>query len=105
MTRQAKPAAGRDVPPLYRGIAAAVPRSRASAVKLFCLECVGYVRADVTTCTAQHCPLYLWRPYQDGSDEDSAPPQNAGANAPETRQTRSMPPRTTGGRFVPSGGS
>jgi len=58
------PQPGRDVPVLYRGIAANATRSRAAAVKLFCLECVGYVRRDVTNCTAPLCPLYRWRPYQ-----------------------------------------
>jgi hypothetical protein len=77
---------GRDVPPLYQGIAAAACRSRANAVKLFCLECVGYVRKDVTDCTATKCPLYRWRPYQDGRDEAeeiSADPQKRGVIALE----------------------
>jgi hypothetical protein len=38
--------------------------SRAAAVKLFCFECVGGVRADVRDCTSQSCPLYPHRPYQ-----------------------------------------
>lgn len=93
------PTPGRDVPPLYRGIAAAAGKSRANAVKLFCLECVGYVRADVTNCTAQRCPLYRWRPYQDGQDDMEIPTHKqkqgvAGAeslkrwrNAPSARQS------------------
>lgn len=59
---------GRDVPPLYRGIAEAAKTSRAASLKLFCLECVGYVRADVTNCTARQCPLHPWRPYQAKTD-------------------------------------
>lgn len=38
--------------------------SRAAAVKLFCIECVGGVRADVRDCTATTCALYAHRPYQ-----------------------------------------
>lgn len=38
--------------------------SRASAIKLFCVECVGGVRADVRSCTSTSCALYPWRPYQ-----------------------------------------
>ena len=72
---------GRDVPPLYRDIAQAAPRSRAAAVKLFCLECVGFVRADVTTCTATRCPLFAWRPYQSAS-----PREIPGLTALETAQ-------------------
>jgi hypothetical protein len=65
------PAPGRDVPLYYQGIATAAKRSRAAAVKLFCLECVGYTRRDVTDCTAYHCPLYRFRPYQHGDEDDS----------------------------------
>jgi hypothetical protein len=49
---------------MYQGIAEEAATSRAAAVKLFCLECVGYVRPDVTNCTATRCPLYQHRPYQ-----------------------------------------
>lgn len=58
------PTPGRDAPEFYRPLAAGAVKSRANAVKLFCLECVGYARVDVTNCTATQCPLYRWRPYQ-----------------------------------------
>ena len=35
-----------------------------SAIKAFCLFCVGYVRQDVTDCKAATCPLHAWRPFQ-----------------------------------------
>lgn len=35
-----------------------------SAIKLKCLECVGYVRDDVTHCTGYSCPLWRLRPFQ-----------------------------------------
>lgn len=38
--------------------------SRAAAVKLFCVECVGGVRQDVKNCTSHDCALYPWRPYR-----------------------------------------
>lgn len=38
--------------------------SRAAAIKLFCLECVGCERAAVRDCTDQACALWPWRPYQ-----------------------------------------
>ena len=82
---------GRDVPELYRGIAASASKSRANAVKLFCLECVGYVRTDVTGCTATQCPLWTWRPYQ--------------AKAPTPGKTRTeavQNARTGDGRYLPS---
>lgn len=71
-------APGRDVPALYQGIAVAATRSRAAAVKLFCLECVGYIRKDVTECTATKCSLFRWRPYQSGDDEGVVPPEISG---------------------------
>ena len=38
-------------------------RSIRGAVTAFCLECVGYIRAEVTVCSAHACPLYPYRPY------------------------------------------
>lgn len=44
--------------------AKAVAGSRAAAIKLFCLECVGCERAAVRDCTDTACALYTLRPYQ-----------------------------------------
>jgi len=35
--------------------------SRKAAIRIFCLECVGYNAADVHRCTAPACPLYEFR--------------------------------------------
>lgn len=35
-----------------------------SAIKAFCLFCVGYVRQDVAQCQAFTCPLHAFRPFQ-----------------------------------------
>ncbi len=35
-----------------------------SAVRSFCLECIGWEREEVTKCTAYACPLYLYRPFR-----------------------------------------
>lgn len=35
-----------------------------AAIKAFCIECQGYERAAVTTCTAFACPLWRYRPFQ-----------------------------------------
>lgn len=32
-----------------------------AAIRLFCLECMGGVRAEVDMCTAGECPLYNYR--------------------------------------------
>ncbi len=48
----------------FAGLRNRAQTSRAAAVKLFCVECVGGVRSDVRDCTAITCALYLHRPYQ-----------------------------------------
>ena len=56
-----------QIPPKYlRGYlrAAAGSASPRAAVKSFCLECLGWISADVTDCTAPACPLYQYRPFQ-----------------------------------------
>lgn len=42
----------------------AVNGSKAAAIKAQCLECVGWVRAEVTGCTDLGCPLYAVRPFR-----------------------------------------
>jgi len=32
-----------------------------AAIRAFCIECMGYQRAEVEKCTAPECPLYQWR--------------------------------------------
>jgi hypothetical protein len=34
------------------------------AIKAMCLECVGYDRESIRSCTGYSCPLWLYRPYQ-----------------------------------------
>jgi hypothetical protein len=34
------------------------------AIKAFCLECIGFDRDAITTCTAYACPLWNFRPFQ-----------------------------------------
>jgi hypothetical protein len=55
-----------EVPGIYRETfrQAFSGKSRASGVKAFCLNCVGFIRADIRDCTACGCPLYPFRPYQ-----------------------------------------
>lgn len=38
--------------------------SRSAAVKLNCLQCCGYVTAEVRNCTGYECPMWPFRPYQ-----------------------------------------
>jgi hypothetical protein len=43
-------------------------KSRKAAIKAFCLECVCWQKEEVRLCTALACPLYSYRPYQEGSN-------------------------------------
>ncbi|MDE3023696.1 MAG: hypothetical protein KGI54_17920 [Pseudomonadota bacterium] len=57
----------------HRGIIARAYSGTASprqAIKAMCLECVGEIRADITSCTGYLCPLWKFRPYtkQRGND-------------------------------------
>ena len=59
-----------SVPVMYRPLvtralsADCPPRA---AIKARCLQCVGFTRADITSCTATDCALRGFRPYQKGS--------------------------------------
>lgn len=35
-----------------------------SAIKAFCMMCIGYERDEITHCSAYACPLYAFRPFQ-----------------------------------------
>jgi hypothetical protein len=80
-----------DTPIMYRAALQRTYEGKSSpraAIKSFCLQCVGEVRADVTNCRAKGCPLFAYRPFQqaasvtgsevdegiDASDEASATP-------------------------------
>ena len=64
-----------DVPISARGgyvrsaLGEAPPRQ---AIKAFCLECVYWIRSEVTQCTALACPLYEYRPFAGKRDESPA---------------------------------
>lgn len=56
-----------QVPVLYRllyGRCMAGKASPRDAIKMQCLECMGYVRAEVENCDTCTCPLYRYRPYR-----------------------------------------
>lgn len=55
-----------EMPSAYRRnyLRAMAGKRRSEGVKAFCLMCVGWLRADVKSCTAVACPLYPYRPYQ-----------------------------------------
>ena len=42
------------------------------AIKAFCLECVYWIRPEVSMCTALACPLYEYRPFAKDVNETPA---------------------------------
>jgi hypothetical protein len=46
-------------------------KSKAEAIKAFCLECVGFKYKRVANCAAPKCPLFNVRPYQIKDSEKS----------------------------------
>ena len=47
----------------YLAAACGVASPRA-AIKAFCMMCVCWQRAEVTLCSAEACPLWAYRPFQ-----------------------------------------
>ena len=45
--------------------------SLTAAVKLMCLDCTCWQRAEIRDCTIARCPLYPHRPYQSQEDVES----------------------------------
>ena len=74
-------AAVADAPELYRASLSRALGGSASprgAIKAFCLQCTGFVRSDITKCSARACALYAYRPYQDdreGNDSEHGHPE------------------------------
>ena len=59
-----------DTPLLYQKLYDRCMNGEASprqAIKMQCLECWGWVRAETATCDNVACPLYQYRPYQEPS--------------------------------------
>jgi len=57
-----------QIPSLYKKQYKRVIQAKTSpheAIQVFCIECVGYIRREVTLCTDTGCPLFPFRPYQD----------------------------------------
>ena len=41
---------------------------RKNAIAAMCLQCTGYDRETVRTCTGWSCPLWEWRPFQSSAE-------------------------------------
>ncbi len=59
------------IPALYRKIfeRAFLGRSKAVAIKAFCLECNGDSRVEAEKCTCRTCPLFAHNPYKKRSSK------------------------------------
>jgi hypothetical protein len=47
------------------------PKSKVLAIKAFCWDCVGGSREEVKLCPCTKCPLWIHRPWQGKTQEDS----------------------------------
>lgn len=65
----------RDIPAKYQKLynRAMSGKSRKAAIRMFCLECMGYSEYEVSVCADPNCPLYPYRP-----KEKVEPPLNDG---------------------------
>jgi len=56
----------KDIPDLYKGSydRAMAKKGRSHAIRSFCLECMGWQRNEVKSCTSPQCPLFQYRPYK-----------------------------------------
>lgn len=60
-----------EMPKSFRNNYLAAVNEKASprgAIKAHCCECCGYDRSEVRNCTSVACPLYLYRPFQNGPE-------------------------------------
>lgn len=53
-------------------------KSMRAAVNSQCLECIGYVRKEISVCSDLGCPLYSYRPFQTRSGSDDTPSDFSG---------------------------
>lgn len=71
-----------EVPTRYAPMAAraASGRSRRSAIRLFCIRCVGWSEAAVRACGSTNCPLHPYR-LADAPETRDDPPGDMGVRA------------------------
>ncbi len=53
-------------------------KSMRAAVNSQCLECIGYIRKEISVCSDLGCPLYSYRPFQKRTSGDGTPPGFSG---------------------------
>jgi hypothetical protein len=51
----------RNVPEKYRQMYAKRKKSRKSAIRFMCLECLGFSEDEVRQCSDTSCSLFSWR--------------------------------------------
>ena len=59
-------------PKSFHGLVEKVEKgSLTAAIKLMCIECMGFERKNVWDCRGYTCPMYLHRPYQKANDSEN----------------------------------
>ena len=57
------------------------PKSKVLAIRAFCFDCVGGVKAEVTLCPSKSCPLWLHRPWQKKEEDEELLESNIQVNS------------------------
>jgi hypothetical protein len=60
-----------SVPDRFRDVylRATQGKSKATAMRVYCIECSGWSTSEVKRCVVLHCPMWAVRPYQPGEGE------------------------------------
>jgi len=63
-----------NMPEIYRNgyKKAMLGKSKSTALKQKCLDCVCWQRTEIDNCGVETCPLYPYRPYQKARNRSSA---------------------------------
>jgi hypothetical protein len=67
---------------LYERVVGKGGGTRSEAIKVMCLECVGWEKKEVRYCTATACPLYRFRPYRSDSKGRKSPQNHPTSASP-----------------------
>lgn len=47
------------------------PKSKTLAIRAYCFDCCGGNKQEVTLCPSKNCPLWVHRPWQKNSKEET----------------------------------
>lgn len=87
-------------PTLYRKGYLKVTKGRAPprrAIRIMCLHCCGWERAESSQCTAYGCPLWVYNPWRAEAEADVAPSGASSLNGEANSASQERPSDLGGG--------